>query len=102
MRASFFSLKMPSNKDADILGSQFLQNKNKMEAMELNEAILSALGSPAGSTKGVSLLPVTQCPGSFAMSRFFRKSLLLVICSLVWAMDVALLQTTCNSNPPWL
>ena len=33
-------------KDANILGSQFLQNKNQMEARELNEAILSALGSP--------------------------------------------------------
>ena len=39
----FFFLKN-AIKDANILGSQFLQNKNQMEATELNEAILSALG----------------------------------------------------------
>lgn len=42
----FFCFLINAIKDANILGSQFLQNKNQMEARELNEAILSALGSP--------------------------------------------------------
>ena len=42
----FFCFLKNAIKDANILGSQFLQNKNQMEARELNEAILSALGSP--------------------------------------------------------
>lgn len=50
----FFFLKN-AIKDANILGSQFLQNKNQMEATELNEAILSALGSPSRKDETASL-----------------------------------------------